>query len=216
MSKANARLVLRSRSSIQNHRNGRVERRRDRFRPMASFVSALSSIVANSPRVLPTFPPPPLFIPYGGFSPVPAGSQPGPPAPFRIPSRLRLTQELPFIRFWPFLIQASGTAAVPTGPWLSAVYHVRACKRYYGLIRQSDELRPAWASSAYSGRSLPLRAVRLTFPSLSVVYSRACPSRGLPHPGSAMTTRRSHPLPRQDLHLQACQRPKAAHRNLLF
>src|ERR1019366_6215090 len=49
---------------------GRVERRRDRFRPMASFVSALSSIVANSPRVMPKFPPPPLFIPYGGFSPV--------------------------------------------------------------------------------------------------------------------------------------------------
>jgi hypothetical protein len=49
---------------------GRVERRRDRFRPMASFVSALSSIVANSPRVVPSFPPPPLFIPYGGFSPV--------------------------------------------------------------------------------------------------------------------------------------------------
>jgi hypothetical protein len=47
--------------------SGRVERRRDRFRPMASFVSALSSIVANSPRVMPTFPPPPLFIPYGGF-----------------------------------------------------------------------------------------------------------------------------------------------------
>jgi hypothetical protein len=34
------------------------------------FVSALSGIVANSPRVMPTFPPPPLFIPYGGFSPV--------------------------------------------------------------------------------------------------------------------------------------------------
>ncbi len=47
-----------------------MERRRDRLRPMASCVSALSSIVANSPRVMPTFPPPPLFIPYGGFSPV--------------------------------------------------------------------------------------------------------------------------------------------------
>jgi len=49
---------------------GRVERRRDRFRPMASFVSALSSIVANSLQVMPTFPPPPLLIPYSGFSPV--------------------------------------------------------------------------------------------------------------------------------------------------
>ena len=133
---------------------------------MASGVSALSGIVANSPRVMPKFPPPPLFRPYGGFSPVTAGNQPCPPAPFRSLLGLRLTQELPFARFWPFHIQASGTAAVPTGPWLSTVYHVRACNRYYGLMRQSDELRPAWASSAYSGRSLPLRAVRLTFPSL--------------------------------------------------
>jgi hypothetical protein len=30
-----------------------------------------------------------------------------------------------------------------------------------------------------------------------------------------MTTRPNHPLPGQDLHLQACKRPKAAHRNLL-
>jgi hypothetical protein len=93
---------------------------------------------------------------------------------------------------------------------------VRACKRYYGLMRRSDELRPAWACSAYSGRSLPLRAVRLTFPSLPAIYGRACPGRGLPQPGSAMTTRPKHPLPRQVLHLQACQRPKAAHKNLLW
>src|SRR5450759_2726868 len=38
------------------------------------------------------------------------------------------------------------------------------------------------------------------------VYGRACPSQGLPQPGSAMTTRHNHSLPRQDLHLQACQR----------
>jgi hypothetical protein len=79
------------------------------------------------------------------------------------------------------------------------VANVRACKRYYGLMRQSDELRPAWASSAYSGRSLPLRAIRLTFPSLGTI-----------------TTRPNHPLPRQVLHLQVCQSPKAAHRNLVF
>jgi len=42
---------------------GRVERRRDWFRPMASAVSALSSIVANGHQILPSFPPPPLFIP---------------------------------------------------------------------------------------------------------------------------------------------------------
>jgi len=33
-------------------------------------------------------------------------------------------------------------------------------------MRRSDELRAAWASSAYFGRSLPVRAVRLTFPSM--------------------------------------------------
>ena len=53
---------------------GRVEWRRDRFRSMASCVSALSSIVANGHQVVPTFPPPPLFIPYGEFSPVKCGA----------------------------------------------------------------------------------------------------------------------------------------------
>ena len=48
------------------------------------------------------------------------------------------------------------------------------------------------------------------------VYGRACPSRGLPQPESAITTRPNHPLPRQDLHLQVCQRLKAAHKNLLL
>jgi hypothetical protein len=107
-------------------------------------------------------------------------------------------------------------AAVPTGPWLSTVYYPRACERYYGLMRRSGGLRSAWASSAYSGRSLPLRAVRLTFPSLPAVYGRACSSQGLPQPESAITTRPNHPLPRQDLHLRARQRLKAAHRNLVF
>ena len=57
---------------------------------------------------------------------------------------------------------------------------------------------------------------QLAPPTRPPVYGRACPSRGLPQPRSAMTTRPNHPLPRQDLHPQACQRPKAAHRNLLF
>jgi len=78
-------------------------------------------------------------------------------------------------------------------------------------LRQSDELRPGWGSSAYSGWSLPSRAVRLTFPSLPAVYGRACPSRGFPQSESAITTRPNHPLPRQDLHLQVCPSPKAAH-----
>src|SRR5208337_1077363 len=132
---------------------------------MASGVSALSSIVANGHQVLPTFPPPPQLIPYGGFCPVRLEAsliilRPSATVPGCVGCRTCG----PF-RFW-LSVQASRTTAVPTGPWLSTVYHLRACNRYYGLIRQSDELRPAWASSAYSGRSLPLRAVRLTFPSL--------------------------------------------------
>jgi hypothetical protein len=98
----------------------------------------------------------------------------------------------------------------------STVYYPRACQRYYGLMRRSGGLRSAWACSACSVRSLPLRAVRLTFPSLSAVYGRACSSQGLPSPESAITTRPNHPLPRQDFHLRACPRLKAAHRNLLF
>ena len=189
------------------------------IRPMAANVSAISSVVAKGHQAIHFVSSAPSihsFIPYGGFSLSTAGSQPCPPAPFRNLSGLRLTQEVPFTRFWTFLIQASGTTAVPTGPWLSTVYHVRACKRYYGLIRQSDELRPAWLYRPTLAGLCPCRAVRLTFPSLAVVYGRACPSGVSPQPESAITTRPNHPLPRQDLHLQACQRPKAAHRNLLF
>jgi len=83
-------------------------------------------------------------------------------------------------------------------------------------MRRSDELRPAWACSACSGRSLPWRAVRLTFPSLYPVYGRACPSQGLPWSESAMTTRPNHPLPRQDFHLRACPRLMATHRKSLL
>ena len=47
-------------------------------------------------------------------------------------------------------------------------------------------------------------------------YGRACPSQGLPRPKSAITTRPNHPLPGQDFHLQACQRPEAARTNLVW
>ena len=154
--------------------SGRVERRRDRFRPMASFCIRPFEHRGKQPSGHANVSSAPSIHSVRRVLPSTAGSQPCPPAPFRNPSRLRLTQELPFTRFWPIRIQASGTAAAPTGPWLSTVYHVRACKRYYGLMRRSDELRPAWASSAYSGRSLPLRAVRLTFPSLLRHTIRTC------------------------------------------
>ena len=85
----------------------------------------------------------------------------------------RLTPGLRSFRVW-LRVQTYRFAAGPTGPWLSAVYHTRACNRYYGLMRQSDELRPAWAYSACSGRSLPSRAVRLTFPSFLCHTVHAC------------------------------------------
>jgi hypothetical protein len=56
----------------------------------------------------------------------------------------RLTPGLRSFRVW-LRVQTYRFAAGPTGPWLSAVYHARASHRYYGLMRQSDELRPAWA-----------------------------------------------------------------------
>ena len=88
--------------------------------------------------------------------------------------------ELPFIRFWPFRIQASGTAAAPTGPWLSTVYHVRACNRYYGLIRQSDELRPTWLFSlrwpVFARCGLSVSPSLLCFVILSIHAATSTPS----------------------------------------
>jgi hypothetical protein len=46
------------------------------------------------------------------------------------------------------------------------VYHVRACNRYYGLIRQPDELRPVWLSQLILAGLCPDGAARLAFPSL--------------------------------------------------
>jgi hypothetical protein len=153
--------------------SGRVGWGRAWFRPMASDVSALSSIVANGHQVLPAVPPPPRFIPYGGFSPVRLETQPSRTVPFRRRLRRRLTPGLRSFRVR-LRVQTSRFAAGPTGPWLSAVYHARTSNRYYGLMRQSDELRPAWACSACSGRSLPSRAVRLTFPSFLCHTVHAC------------------------------------------
>lgn len=131
-------------SAWRNQDVGRVEWGRARFRPMASDVSALSGIVANGHQVMPTFPPPPRFIPYGEFSPVRLEIQPCRTLPFRCRLRPRLTSSLRSFQAW-LRVQTYRFAAGPTGPWLSAVYHTRACNRYYGLMRQSDELRPAWA-----------------------------------------------------------------------
>src|ERR1017187_5610712 len=266
------------------------------IRLMTSDVSALSGIVANGHQAIHLVSSAPSVHSVRWVFPSTAGSQPCRRASFRNPSRLRLTRGLRFTRFWPFRIQASGTAAAPTGPWLSTVYHPRPCKRSYGPIRQPDELRPAWLLRLLWSVFAPSGAVRLAFPSFpchafcvhaatptpptgrfplmvhppamrafvhsvgtrlfrtflslaserghyrggsflvmlrparwlgrlasprwtpfqnptgSPVYGRACSSRGLPPPKSAITTRPNHLLPRRDSHPLACQRPKAAHR----
>ena len=136
------------------------------IRPMTSSVSALSGIVANGHQAIHFVSSAPSFHAARRVFPSTAEGQPYHPAPFRNLSGLRLTQDLRFIRFWPFRIQASGTAAAPTGPWLSAVSHAHACKRYYSPMRQPDELRPAWLSQLTLAGLCPSRAVRLAFPSL--------------------------------------------------
>jgi hypothetical protein len=120
--------------------------------------------VANNRQAMPNVSSTPSIHSVRWVFPSTVGSQPCHPAPFR---RYEAAFDAgPAVRpFLAFLNQASGTAAVPTGPWLNAVYHVRACNRYYGLMRRSCELRPIWLKTAYFGRSLPFRAVRLTFPS---------------------------------------------------
>ena len=96
------------------------------------------------------------------------------------------------------LFQNNPPHGLPRRTWISgrqSSRHVAACM----LVRAADP-------------SLPVLAP----PTGPPVYGRACPNRGLPRPGSAMATRPNHPLPRQVLHLQVCQRLKAAHRNLVF
>ena len=70
----------------------------------------------------------------------------------------------------------------PTGPWLSAVYHTRTCKRYYGLMRQSDGLRPVyglcWPVFALAGCPPHLPFFALTHPlrPCRYPYPADCPS----------------------------------------
>lgn len=74
--------------------------------------------------------------------------------------------------------------------------HVAACT-FARTVDQSLPAACATNSSARARQSLPQ-------------------SGSPPKPGSAVTARPNHPLPRQDLHLQACQRPKVAHKKSLF
>jgi len=126
--------------------------------------------VANSLQILPTFPPPSPLIPYGGFSPVRLEASLG----LGGPSASAFDHQAAVHPFRAFHIPASGTTAKPTGPWLGTVYHPRTCNRYYGLMRQSDELRPAWLIQLTLSGLCPLGAVRLTFPSLPCHTIHAC------------------------------------------
>jgi len=73
-------------------------------------------------------------------------------------------------------------AAVPTGPWLSAVYHTRTCNRYYGLMRRSDGLRPvyglSWPVFALTGcpPGLPFFALTHALRPCRYPYPADCPS----------------------------------------
>ena len=87
--------------------------------------------------------------------------------------------------------------------------------------RVKSPYRPAPVRRAWSHERSPNGKYEwLTPPDLTRALGELdldpCPSRALPQPESAITTGPNHPLPRQDLHLQACQRPKAAHRNLPY
>jgi hypothetical protein len=70
----------------------------------------------------------------------------------------------------------------PTGPWLSAVYHARTCKRYYGLMRQSGGLRPVYGLSrpvfALAGcpPHLPFFALTHALRPCRYLYPADCPS----------------------------------------
>ena len=70
----------------------------------------------------------------------------------------------------------------PTGPGLSAVYHPRTYKRYYGLMRQSDGLRPVYGLSrsvfALAGRPphLPFFALIHAVRPCRYPYPADCPS----------------------------------------
>ena len=55
------------------------------------------------------------------------------------------------------------------------VCHAHARKRYYGLRRQSDELRPTWPSSLYSDRSCRPPAVGVS-EEIDVIMLLSAPS----------------------------------------
>ena len=115
-------------------------------------------------------------------------------------------------------VVAKGQQAMGAFTVLIAVRRFRIYPSHWFLRRKQFRggsflvmLRPArWLERLTSPRRW------LAPPTGPPVYGRACPNQGLPQPESAITTRLNHPLPRQDLHLQACQRPKAAHKNSLL
>ena len=138
------------------------------------------------------FPQSPPFIPCGGFSPtrLEVRSSTASPSIQRMFDPRSARQPIP--AFVQALVAPKGAMALqlprpeeptsPTGPWLSAVYHARTCKRYYGLMRQSDGLRPVYGLSgsvfAPRGRPphLPFFALKHALRPCRYPYPADCPS----------------------------------------
>ena len=126
------------------------------------------------------------------------------------------------------LVTPSGHAATSTPPAarllvmvhpsgiraLTTPHLVRLFRKTPSLASERNEFRGGsflfmLRSARWLGQLTSPRR-RLASPTGQPVYGRACPGPGLPKPRSAITTRPNHLLPRQDFHLLACQRSKAA------
>jgi len=130
---------------------------------MASFVSALSSIVANSPRVMPKFPPPPLFIPYGGFSPV------------RLEASLVLLR--PSETFRGFVWRRSCRSSVPghfVSRRLERRLHPQALRSARFIMSAPAIATTAWSASLTN--SVQLGFISLRWPVFALVGRFASPS----------------------------------------
>ncbi len=97
----------------------------------------------------------------------------------------------------PLTVSLVGCVCHPTGPWLSAVCHARTCQRYYGLMRQSDGLRPAYGLYrpvfALAGRPphLPFFALTYALRPCRSPYPADCPGS---FDGSSLGPASLHPL----------------------
>ena len=141
--------------------------------------------------LLPVFPQSPPLIPYGGFSPVPVGRRLSQRSSLPLAGLLKVVPLSPGLTLSRGLVALAGNPLTvspvrcvcrPTGPSLSAVYHARTCKRYYGLMRQSGGLRPVYGLYrpvfALAGRPphLPFFALTHALRPCRYLYPADCPS----------------------------------------